>query len=1181
MLPTAPFGESPPPLPGEDNDQNTAQRISDLIHKNPLTPRVAILQKKDGDRQRANALHQMDVQARKATSSPNSCETQAVDENHDEGPADLNKDVFGSDDDASSGTSGIEVEQPHSAGGGRDSDDDGSIRISFEEVDKEEDIGFAPRAHGRGFVPYTGSLDMDDDQTSEYDPDGSLELAKSFNDKNRMTSEKQSFESQRLFADFEQLTVQKHELAKKRIQFSLAQMDQRELADLEHMISQTRKSQEESDKPVHDPTRSSEISSLNNTNTRHTKDKQSAPSASLPTGVTNDTINPPKVRRKPAKDAREVVARIHEADDLRTARSQERKRKRETQSNAASRKRRNVPATKDVRRHMPNVFDSLNDAKANVQDSSIPAIAPIQATTQAEQFAKLKANIPAGCDTRHTSTQAKDLADAVKVFGNKKVEAVDGKWHLKGMKKDCLLENHQITTSGWMVKRELARSEPFGGMLAHAMGLGKTVMSLACIVGNPPSEEDVKQYCQATLVIVPSKSIADQWKGEIQKHCESPVSALVTIYSKSHNHSAEQYALNCVVIATYRELQNQSPSKGEMKRLKDKWEHDQCAFEDEMSTKMGCLFQNNWYRVILDEAHTIKNRDAQSEFYTLDYHFNTNIMKVTRVCWQLRAKSYWALSGTPLANSEYEFYPYLKFLRCQFTRDIKDYKHKYVVGEEASNNFQALVSLIMQRRTLDNDFLGQKLVDLPDSNTQTLRIPLSREEHIIYQTVNQHYEKMLDDRKREKNEDEEALQQPKEEGKLQQSRCTHLRQALSHPFNLEKMLQGSISRSDIETMGESLRSVEKPIPIREVLRQGSTGSDDLSKYSKGFERMAEFGMGVFGGQFNMDFLLELVSNEREVKDLTCRICKKATPPVKPLQSSNCEHIYCEVCLMRTVRLGRRHKKRPEIMEKKLHCPFAGCIAQLDTGDSRVTLRCIKADADGDSDFIEPGRDSNNVPLVRGEDDNSFFIAATYQNDDVSLPPSSKLTAAMAVILTWQDEAPEDKIIVFTQFIMTGKILGHMLNLAMVPFVYLYGSGSEKNKKKTISDFKEDPEKKILLASLRCGAQSLNLTVANRVILIDPWWNTTMEQQAFGRVQRMGQTKNSHLVRIMAEGSVDERIEEIQDEKSETISCALQDDGHEPVHLSDEQLGKLFAPAKEEEKSKKKQRRTRPRAKNFK
>jgi SNF2 family DNA or RNA helicase len=93
--------------------------------------------------------------------------------------------------------------------------------------------------------------------------------------------------------------------------------------------------------------------------------------------------------------------------------------------------------------------------------------------------------------------------------------------------------------------------------------------------------------------------------------------------------------------------------------------------------------------------------------------------------------------------------------------------------------------------------------------------------------------------------------------------------------------------------------------------------------------------------------------------------------------------------------------------------------------------------------------------------------------------------------------------------------------------------------------------------LKCGALGLNLTSANRVIIVDPWWNNTVEQQAFGRVWRYKQEKICHLVRIKSESPMDLKIAEMQASKSKEVDRALQDEGFMPTEIDDHNLRMLF------------------------
>lgn len=96
-------------------------------------------------------------------------------------------------------------------------------------------------------------------------------------------------------------------------------------------------------------------------------------------------------------------------------------------------------------------------------------------------------------------------------------------------------------------------------------------------------------------------------------------------------------------------------------------------------------------------------------------------------------------------------------------------------------------------------------------------------------------------------------------------------------------------------------------------------------------------------------------------------------------------------------------------------------------------------------------------------------------------------------------------------------------------------------------------------------------MANRVVIIDPWWNKTAEQQAFGRVTRIGQEKITHLVNIRVKEEFDEYVHERQIEKAEDVDYTLQDDGHTPRVVSELELQRAFEKKKKEKEDKKKRK----------
>jgi SNF2 family DNA or RNA helicase len=114
--------------------------------------------------------------------------------------------------------------------------------------------------------------------------------------------------------------------------------------------------------------------------------------------------------------------------------------------------------------------------------------------------------------------------------------------------------------------------------------------------------------------------------------------------------------------------------------------------------------------------------------------------------------------------------------------------------------------------------------------------------------------------------------------------------------------------------------------------------------------------------------------------------------------------------------------------------------------------------------------------------------------------------------------------------------------------------------KAISNFASNDQCNILLASLRCGGcklsmehrvlhvhantplVGLNLTMASRVIMVDPWWNEASEQQAFCRVFRIGQKEQTYMSRLCVKNTVDSRLIQMQEHKTKEISEVMEDGG---------------------------------------
>jgi non-specific serine/threonine protein kinase len=105
-----------------------------------------------------------------------------------------------------------------------------------------------------------------------------------------------------------------------------------------------------------------------------------------------------------------------------------------------------------------------------------------------------------------------------------------------------------------------------------------------------------------------------------------------------------------------------------------------------------------------------------------------------------------------------------------------------------------------------------------------------------------------------------------------------------------------------------------------------------------------------------------------------------------------------------------------------------------------------------------------------------------------------------------------------------------LEAANIPYCYLDGQTS--NRSKVVNEFVHNEEKRVFLISLKSGGFGLNLTVADYVFLIDPWWNPAVENQAIDRVHRIGQDKKVFAYRMICKDTIEEKIMLIQQKKKQ-------------------------------------------------
>jgi SWI/SNF-related matrix-associated actin-dependent regulator of chromatin subfamily A3 len=234
--------------------------------------------------------------------------------------------------------------------------------------------------------------------------------------------------------------------------------------------------------------------------------------------------------------------------------------------------------------------------------------------------------------------------------------------------------------------------------------------------------------------------------------------------------------------------------------------------------------------------------------------------------------------------------------------------------------------------------------------------------------------------------------------------------------------------------------------------------------------------------------LQLVIESQE----ECPVCME---PLADPVITHCKHFFCRTCISKVIEI--QHK-----------CPM--CRAEL-----------------SEDKLVEPAPEQS----------------AEEEEEDVDTETKSSKTAALVKILRATLKHDGSKVIVFSQWTKFLDVIQGQLEEAQLPGVKVTridGSMTAPQRDAAIRTLDNDPATRILLASLSVCSVGLNLVSADTVILADSWWAPAIEDQAVDRVHRLGQTRPTTVWRLIMEGTVEERVLDIQAEKRELVNKAFQE-----------------------------------------
>ncbi|MCJ1309461.1 hypothetical protein MMC25_003121 [Agyrium rufum] len=732
--------------------------------------------------------------------------------------------------------------------------------------------------------------------------------------------------------------------------------------------------------------------------------------------------------------------------------------------------------------------------------------------------------------------------------------------------KESTLYPHQLLGLQWLQNMEASTNQ--GGILADDMGLGKTLQTLALIVTRPSED----RRCKTTLIVAPV-ALLRQWEREIKTRLK-PTSRLKTyIYHGSGIKTTwEQLKLYDIVLTSYGTLASELKRKQDIHTKRTANPNWHPSKVDELPL-LGDA--SHWYRVVLDEAQCIKNRNTKSAL----------------AAYALQAKSRFCVTGTPMMNGVEELFSLIHFLRIKPYCSLEKFNAAFSkplkgTSESGRNNamskLRVLLKVILLRRTKKSIIDGKPILDLPERITNITHAVFSTDEKDFYDAlegkIQLRFNRYLKAGTVSKNYAHILVL------------LLRLRQACCHPHLIRDHAEPAVTLADGSNVVTNVQLLT-PEAVARIKADNSEALDcpacwDVAENATIFtpcghhsclpccERLLDAAIALHGadgrwfkcpncrGEVKKDALTDHTSFKQihmpeatedildgilpeEAAETTDDSTTDDSSDDDSDEGSSLDGFIIDDDDENQVKdesdseaEGYGKGDNPferSTKRKRSHKTKKSRSSSTQASSSRKKSKNGKGKG---KEVTKPKKEMTLIELRKESGKNAKAKKKYLKKLRKEYQTSAKIDKTMEILQAVRDQEEGEKTIIFSQFTSLLDLLEVPISNKEWGYRRYDGSMTVIARNNAVMEFTDNPDIRILLVSLKAGSSGLNLTSASNVVLFDPFWNPYIEEQAIDRAHRIGQRRTVQVHRILVAGTVEDRIVDLQERKRSLIEGAL-------------------------------------------